>query len=170
MIFLSARSIDFFHFLMPTTIYTIGYAGLTIHTFIEILHHFGIKQLVDVRRFPNSKTNPDYNQGLLRATISNSGLEYHWLGQQLGGFRDEGFSDYMLSDAYNAGLRKLVFLGELDRTAICCLERKYTDCHRRFIADSLVSEHWIVKHIVDKQTVVIHSIQTDLFHSPGEDT
>ncbi|MBN2012003.1 DUF488 domain-containing protein [candidate division KSB1 bacterium] len=149
---------------MSVTVYTYGYAGLTANDFINQLQAHTIRQLIDVRRFPNSKTNPDFNQGIIRKLVEERGISYFWLGESLGGYRDGGYPVYMKSPAFSSGISDLIRLIQSQRSAIFCLERKYTQCHRRFIADELVRQNFHVKHIIDAQTSIDHVIQTDLFH------
>jgi len=59
---------------MPT-IYSIGSSTRQIEEFIDLLHHFQIKTLVDVRSFPKSRFNHFIKEPLDRE-LNKAGIEY----------------------------------------------------------------------------------------------
>jgi uncharacterized protein (DUF488 family) len=62
------------------------------------------------------------------------------------GFRN--YADYALGPEFRAGLAKLTQLGHRRRSAIMCAEAVWWRCHRRIIADYLVSAGESVLHIL----------------------
>jgi uncharacterized protein (DUF488 family) len=54
----------------------------------------------------------------------------------------------MATEGFGAGIRRLEYAARSRRTAICCAEIDPARCHRRHIADELVSRGWRVVHIL----------------------
>lgn len=118
-----------------------------------MLRQHDVDLLVDVRRFPGSRAQPQWGQDAIVAALP-SDIGYHWLAA-LGGrrhtpagtptpndawrvkaFRD--YADYMATDAFRAGLRELLGLAERSRPVIMCSEAVPWRCHRRLITDALL--------------------------------
>ena len=49
--------------------YTVGHSTRTVEEFIELLRAANIKLVVDIRSFPRSRTNPQFNEETLPATL-----------------------------------------------------------------------------------------------------
>lgn len=129
-------------------LYTVGHSNHDIETFIDLLKENKIRCLVDVRRFPTSKKHPQFKKENLSASLAQAQIEYDWLGEQLGGFRDGGYEAFMQSRTFDEGVKKVQEIARKKTTAIMCAEQRVQACHRRFIADKLVGEGWRVVHIV----------------------
>lgn len=148
-------------------IFTIGYSGLTIAKFIDLLNFYQIEIIADIRRYPNSKYNYDFNQGVLISHLTNVNIKYIWFGSDLGGYREQGYKEYMQKVTFKESLKKLQLLASKNPTALMCLEKNYTACHRRFIADELFKQSWHISHILDFNKIVKHKIQESLFNTEG---
>jgi len=146
---------------MPT-IYSIGSSTRQIEEFIDLLHHFQIKTLVDVRSFPKSRFNHFIKENLDRE-LNKAGIEYLYLGKELGGYRKGGYGNYTLTTHYEKGVNDLEAIGKKDTTAFMCAERLPWKCHRKFIAISLQERGWKVIHIIDEKKVW-EPKQMNLFH------
>lgn len=138
-------------------IFSIGHSNRPIATFVELLHQSGIQLLADIRRFPNSKRHPQFNKTNLERSLNTHEIGYDWLGEQLGGFRDGDYASYMHSESFRNGLHKLQELAEKQTVAFMCAEKLFSDCHRRFVADSLTDVGWRVQHIVDRGQIYSHN-------------
>lgn len=157
--------------------YSIGHSTRTIEEFLFMLRLHKIETLADVRAFPSSSKHPQFNRGDLEASLAQAGIEYHWLGKELGGYRkkSEGlggespntgweaggfriYADYMLSDAFKKGIRKLAMLGKKRVTAYMCAEKFYWRCHRRLISDYLLNLGHEVWHIMDPDNLRQHTL------------
>lgn len=144
------------------TIWTIGHSTRTINEFVGLLTGNRIASLADLRRFPGSRKHPHFGREALRASLSGIGIEYvHF--PELGGRRVphpdsantawrnasfRGYADYMESEEFRSGIRKLRDLAESKPTAVMCSEAVWWRCHRALIADLLKSEGWQVFHIL----------------------
>lgn len=129
-------------------VFTIGYEGRSPDTFRSTLVDNDIGRLVDVRQMPRSR-KPGFSKGSLSRLLSESGIEYVHM-EPLGSPRaareklnETGdFSSFL--DSYkkhlaneSAGINILVRLADEMPTAIMCLERDASKCHRSVIAARL---------------------------------
>lgn len=159
------------------TIYTIGHSTRDEVEFLALLQEVAIELLVDVRAIPASARNPQFNRENLETRLPLLGLDYLWMGAELGGFRkkSEGlgdrspngawendsfrnYADYMLSETFQEAAARLMALALEKRTAFMCAEKLYTRCHRQLIADYLVCQGWEVEHILDKGRLKKHTL------------
>jgi uncharacterized protein (DUF488 family) len=132
------------------TIYTIGTSNRGIEEFIEVLIHYGIRLVIDVRSLPKSRFT-HFNRGNLEGSLSEKGIGYRWMGDILGGFRAGSYDTYTSSEDFKNGLAGLEKLAREAPSALCCAERSPWECHRRFIARELERRNWSVLHILDKE-------------------
>ncbi len=138
------------------TIYTVGHSNRSLEEFIALLRGNKIGAVADVRRFPYSRLNPQFNRENLEKALKAAGIEYVWLGNELGGYRTGGYEEYLRTQEFQKGLEKLEFLAYHKRTAVMCAEKLWFRCHRRFIADELVQRGWEVLHLVDPNVPPSH--------------
>jgi uncharacterized protein (DUF488 family) len=146
-------------------VYTIGHSTHTIAELVALLQQVGVELLVDVRAFPRSRTNPQFNEDTLPGSLAAVGIEYRHLAA-LGGrrhrrreappspntlWRNQSFrnyADYAATDAFRAALDELRSLIRERCCAMMCSEAVWWRCHRRIIADYLLSEGIRVGHIM----------------------
>jgi uncharacterized protein (DUF488 family) len=151
-------------------VYTIGHSTRTIPEFVHLLRSANIQLVVDVRSVPRSRTNPQYNLEILPDELAPYQIA-HMRIAELGGLRKRtsdvpadlngqwrnrsfhNYADYALSDAFRAGLSQLLDVSAERRTAIMCAEAVWWRCHRRIIADYLISAGLPVNHLMGEETV-----------------
>ena len=124
-----------------------------------MLERAGAQTLVDVRRYPGSRRNPQYDRGALERVLAESGIAYRHaeaLGGRLSGepgeerfacIRQPAFRSYaarMGTDEWQQTLASV--LGEA-APCVMCAETPWMKCHRRFIADLLVARGHEVLHL-----------------------
>lgn len=136
----------------PRKIYSAGTSTRSEAEFLELLKTHNIKTLVDVRRFPTSKWE-HFKREHLEALLKREGINYAYLGKELGGYRKGGYESYQLSDGFLQGLKKLEEIGLIEPTVFVCAERLPWRCHRRFIGNALKERGWEVVHIIEKDRV-----------------
>src|ERR671925_256074 len=88
-------------------LYTVGHSTRTLDQLIALLGEHGVTQLVDVRHFPRSRRNPQFNQEALSAELPKRGIVYEWMGETLGGFRSGGYESYMETPQFAEGIERL---------------------------------------------------------------
>jgi uncharacterized protein (DUF488 family) len=128
-------------------LYDIGHSTRTIESFLSILKKHSIEAVVDVRRFPHSKKFPHFNREKLKEFLLQEGIEYHWMGEKLGGFRKGGYEEWSKTDLFLKGIEELENVATKKRTVIMCAEGFYLRCHRRFILEKVEKLGWQIKHL-----------------------
>ena len=162
-------------------VWTIGHSNHTLQAFLELLQGHRLEALVDVRRFPGSRRQPQYGRERLCAALAERHVTYHWL-PALGGRRRplpdspntawrnasfRGYADYMDSDAFAAGLAELIELARIGRTAAMCAEALWWRCHRALIADALRVRGIEVVHILGANNAVMHPYTSPAYIENG---
>ena len=56
------------------TVFTIGHSKRTIAEFVALLRQAGVDMVVDVRSFPRSRTNPQFNTETLPGSLAEAGM------------------------------------------------------------------------------------------------
>jgi len=131
-------------------VYTLGTSTRSPGEFIELLSSRGVEVVVDVRRFPSSRFE-HFHKEKLAGYLSEAGINYIYMGEELGGYRRGGYQNFITTSEFRLGLRKLEEIAQEKRTAVVCAERFPWRCHRRFIALELEKQGWQVKHIIDRE-------------------
>lgn len=131
------------------TIWTIGHSNRSIETFLELLKEHEIEVLVDVRSFPTSKIE-HFKRGDMERWLPEHGVEYVWLGKELGGYRRGGYRAHMRTKLFREGIKKLLEIAAQKRTCTMCMEPNPKYCHRRYISAHLERKGIEMRHIVAK--------------------
>jgi len=131
-------------------VYTLGTSTRSGEEFIELLTSHGVEVVVDVRRFPSSRFE-HFGREKLAGLLSEAGIYYVYMGEELGGYRRGGYQSFTTTSEFQMGLKKLEKVARERRTAIVCAERFPWRCHRRFIALELQRLGWQVNHIIDQE-------------------
>lgn len=144
---------------------TVGHGRLDRHGLGPLLRGAGVEAVVDVRRFPGSRSNPDVVREALARWLPDAGISYRW-EQRLGGRRSLPAGEPVLDTwwtvpafrAYAAHTRteefRTALAGVLDAcdgraVAVLCSESVWWRCHRRLIADvTVLAERWPVRHLM----------------------
>jgi len=130
-------------------IWTIGHSNRSLETFLNLLNEHEIQVLADVRRFPTSKLE-HFKREALEKWLPKQGIEYVWLGEELGGYRRGGYKKHMRTKLFREGIKKLLEIARTKRTCIMCMEVNPKYCHRRFISAHLERKGVRVIHIINK--------------------
>jgi uncharacterized protein (DUF488 family) len=131
------------------TLWTIGHSNRSIQKFLELLGGHKIQVLVDVRSFPTSKVE-HFKKEQMGRWLPEHGLEYVWLGKELGGYRRGGYKRHTRTKIFREGIRKLLEIAQSKRACIMCMEPNPKYCHRRFISAHLERKGVKVQHIIEK--------------------
>ena len=145
--------------------FTIGHSTLTLDAFVQALQHAGVTRVVDVRSITRSRTNPQFNEDSLPASLAAHGIGYQHIAN-LGGRRGRqrnvapaldafwqnasfhNYADWAQQPAFIQGLNELIAAGRRERCAIMCAESLWWRCHRRIITDHLLARGETVRHII----------------------
>jgi len=130
-------------------IWTIGHSNRSIEVFLELLREHSIQVLADIRSFPTSKIE-HFKREEMECWLPENGIEYVWLGKELGGYRKGGYKRHMRTKLFREGVKKLLEIAKQKRTCIMCMEKNPKYCHRRFISAYLERKGVEVIHIIEK--------------------
>lgn len=141
-----------------TTIYTVGHSNHAAEHLVGLLLQHGITVLADVRSRPYSRWAPHFQKAALSRSLEAAGIEYVFLGQELGGRPDggefygaDGKVDYARraqAADFQAGIEQLIGLARNRSAAILCAEEDPARCHRRLlVAPALRRKDIAVVHI-----------------------
>jgi uncharacterized protein (DUF488 family) len=145
---------------MPVTVHTIGHGTRPLDELVACLLEARVRTLVDVRRFPGSRRNPQFNRPLLEPALHEAGIAYLHaveLGGRLSGEPGEerfGCIRVAAFRSYAARMTKPDWqeaLGRaLEEPAPCfmCAETPWFKCHRRLIAEQLAARGHEVIHLL----------------------
>ena len=125
-----------------------------------MLRAAGVCTLVDVRRFPGSRHNPQFNQAALAALLSDTGIAYQHaveLGGRLSGEPGEERFGCLRVAAFRSYAARMgaerwqkAFAAALAQPMLCimCSETLWWRCHRRLIAELLHARGQDVVHLL----------------------
>jgi uncharacterized protein (DUF488 family) len=141
-------------------IHTIGHGTRPLEELLECLREAGVETLVDVRRVPGSRRNPQFGQQPLRDALEAAGIAYRH-AVELGGRRSGEPSEERFACIRTAAFRSYAArmarpewqeaLAEaLSEPAPCfmCAETPWWRCHRRLIAELLAARGHTVVHLL----------------------
>lgn len=127
---------------------------------MSVIRDAGVGTLIDVRRFPGSRHNPQFNQPALMAVLQENGIAYRHaveLGGRLAGEPGEdGFGCLRVAAFRNYAARmgterwQSALASALAEPAPCfmCSETLWWRCHRRLIAELLHARGEHVVHLL----------------------
>lgn len=123
-------------------LFTIGHSNHEAAHFVALLVAHRVSAVVDVRSSPYSKFVPQFTKENLQAALRGAGIDYGFLGRELGARREEE-SCYVDDQArYDRIARLPLFQSGLDRVlqeanernvALMCSEADPLACHRAIL-------------------------------------
>lgn len=141
-------------------VFTVGHGVRPLEELVATLLEAGVGTLVDVRRFPSSRRNPQFNQGPLAGALEQAGIAYRH-AVELGGRRADEPGEERFGCLRVAAFRSYAarmgtpewqaeLAAELGQEAPCfmCAESQWTRCHRRLIAELLTARGHTVVHLL----------------------
>ena len=168
--------------------FTIGHSTRSLDELAALLHENRVAILVDVRRIPRSRTNPQFDRTALETALPARGIAYVQDGR-LGGRRGRPkagpqvppetngawrvasfhrYADWALGGEFAAALGDLLSLvREGRRPAVMCAEAVWWRCHRRIIADWLLAAGVPVLHVMGPGSVTTAELSPMAAVGPG---
>jgi uncharacterized protein (DUF488 family) len=148
------------------TIFTIGHSVHTPEDFRALLKRHGIGALCDVRSHPYSR-NPQFNRENLARDLKAAGIDYLFLGTELGARSadpscyDRGkvrYDKLAQTALFRAGISRLTEEAAQRRLALMCAEKDPLECHRTIlIAPHILAAGFDVQHILADGTLESHA-------------
>jgi uncharacterized protein (DUF488 family) len=172
------------------SIFTVGHSTHPVEVFTKLLTQHEITAVADVRSVPASRFTPQFNKDPLKRSLREVGIEYVFLGRELGARSDNQacyedgqvrYDRLAKTAEFAEGIDRLKRGAQTQRIAIVCAEQEPLDCHRTVLVARVLAEHGLsIGHIHSDGHVETHSEamqrlvagfgldQDDLFHSPEE--
>ena len=154
------------------TSYTVGHSTREFSELAQLLLGARVDELVDVRRVPRSRRNPQFDSAALALALGELGIDYRH-EEALGGFRRpqpgsvnagweheafRGYADYMATAPFAAALAGVGQRATTRALCLMCAEAQWWRCHRRLIADALLVAGWRVLHLGVGREPVQHEL------------
>jgi uncharacterized protein (DUF488 family) len=147
------------------TVWTVGHSTHELPAFLTLLRGQGLEVIADVRSQPFSRRNPQFNRDNLRLAILEAGIQYVYLGLELGGrppepelYDNDGhvlYGGVARTKRFHSGIQRLQNGIDRFRVALLCSEEDPTDCHRRLLVSKVLAERGIaVVHLRGDGSVV----------------
>jgi uncharacterized protein (DUF488 family) len=171
-------------------IFTIGHSTHPLNEFIDLLRRNQITAVADVRSVPYSQFQPQFNREKIKEELKKSGIEYVFLGEELGA-RSKDLSNYengkvqyrrlAQTELFRRGIERLKTGMSKHRIVVMCTEKEPLECHRTLlVARELDAEGVPVAHIhangstethaeaMDRLLKTVNSSNEDMFHSRAD--
>ena len=125
-----------------------------------MLQRAKVKTLLDVRRYPGSRRNPQFNRDALADALEAAGIRYQHveaLGGRLSGEPGEDRFGCIRTPAFRSYAARMgtrdwqeALAAALEQPAPCflCAETNWRRCHRQLIAELLVARGHEVVHLL----------------------
>jgi uncharacterized protein (DUF488 family) len=153
-------------------VWTVGHSNRTLNDLIHLIQSHGICRVIDVRRFPRSAANPQFNIETLPDALATAGIGYLSL-PGLGGRRQrrpdspntgwrnpsfQGYADYLQTAEFAESFAKLLDAARRESVALMCAEALPWRCHRSLIGDALIVHGFRVEDILNSARHVLHRL------------
>lgn len=148
-------------------LFTIGHSNLSIEAFVLLLQQHGITAVADVRSHPFSRYLPHFNQSEIKASLSGAGIQYVFLGKELGA-RPEDLSCYDVSGKalyqriaatplFSEGIQRLLKGAANYKISLMCAEKDPITCHRTIlVCHKLKDFNLQINHILSDGNLESH--------------
>ena len=151
-------------------VYTVGHGTRPLEELVETLRAARVETLVDVRRFPSSRRNPQFDRETLAAGLAAAGVGYRH-AVELGGRRsgepgEERFGCIRVAAfrSYAARMGRPEWQAALAQAlaaptpCFMCAETLWWRCHRRLIAELLTARGYDVVHLIRPHEQARHRV------------
>ena len=146
-------------------IYTVGHSNYTVERLIDMLKHYNINCVVDIRGTPYSKYNIQFDKETIRYTLSKAGFIYIYMAKELAAkrinkqsYKEEGYSDFekvIKENEFIEGIERLKNgCNKGYKIALLGAMQEPIRCHRSILVGRALRENGFnVKHILDDYSI-----------------
>lgn len=171
-------------------LFTIGHSNHPAERLLELLATHAVSAVADVRSSPFSSYNPQFNKENLQRALKSAGIEYVFLGRELGARSEEPacyldgklqFDLLSRSELFRSGLVRLRKGMERYLVALLCAEKDPIQCHRMIlVCRNIKADIPDIRHILEDGSLednreserrLMHSLripENHLFATAGE--
>ncbi len=139
-------------------LFTIGHSTHPVDYFIDLLKKHSITAVCDVRSYPYSKYNPQFNREALKEELKRNNIAYVFLGKELGARSDNPNCyidgrvqyNYLVDEpSFQQGIIRLKKGMKKYSIALMCAEKDPITCHRTILVCREMRSHTKqIKHIL----------------------
>lgn len=142
-------------------IYTIGHSNYSMERFLDMLRHYNINTVVDIRGTPYSKYNVQYDKEKLQETLRSEGFIYIYMAKEFAAkrgnkqsYNGEGYSNFeevVKEKDFLSGIERLkVGCSKGYRIALLGAMQSPIRCHRCILLGrELIKAGFELRHILD---------------------
>jgi uncharacterized protein (DUF488 family) len=151
---------------VTTTVYTIGHSNQTLESFLLALRTHSITAVADVRSYPYSNANPQFDRETLVEALEAARIAYVYLGKELGARTDDPgcyvdgkvqYDRLAQTKSFEKGLARVQRGMEKYQVALMCAEGEPLACHRAILVSRYLHESGLaVKHILRDASLEDH--------------
>lgn len=146
-------------------IYTIGHSNYPVEKLIEMLRHYDINCVVDIRGTPYSKYNVQFNKEVIAHTLREAGFVYIYMAKEFAANREnkrsynkEGYSEFekvILEEEFLSGIERLkTGYDKGYKIALLGAMQDPIRCHRSILIGRYLRDNGFnVRHILDNYTL-----------------
>jgi uncharacterized protein (DUF488 family) len=158
---------------VTTELLTVGHGRASEDELPALLKGAAVELVVDIRRFPGSRTSPHLARDALTERLPRDGVAYRW-DERLGGRRSlprdvpspdtwwtvpafRAYAAHTRTPEFRSAMAQLLADAEQQRVAVMCSETVWWRCHRRLVADVAVLVHGVeARHLMPDGTLRPH--------------
>jgi uncharacterized protein (DUF488 family) len=144
---------------MEQMLFTIGHSNHPIERLIALAHQHNLTAIADVRSNPYSRYNPQYNKKTLQEELSRNGIQYVFLGNELGARPNNpdcyengrvSFEKLANTALFKQGIERIIEGMKTHSIALLCAEKDPLQCHRTtLVCRQLASRGIKIAHILE---------------------
>jgi uncharacterized protein (DUF488 family) len=170
-------------------VFTVGHSNHSEAVFLDLLRSQQIEAVADVRSAPYSRYNPQFDREALKTSLKDAGIQYAWLGKELGArsgdpacylYGKVQYERLAETELFQSGLARVMEGARSRRMALLCAEKEPLECHRFvLVARRLAAAGVEVRHLhadgsveshedALERLLKLHGIGPDLFRSPEQ--
>lgn len=147
-------------------IYTLGHSNYSMERLIDMLNHFHINCVVDIRGTPYSKYNVHFDKEAIQYTLRKAGFTYIYMAEEFAAkrpnkvsYNSEGYSDFekvVKEEAFARGVERITNgLKKGYRIVLLGAMQDPIRCHRSILVGrELEKLNFNVIHILDDYSTV----------------
>ena|SRR2546425_281967 len=149
-------------------LFTIGHSVLQLQHFLDLLLKHSVQVIADVRSSPVSGRFPHFSKENLKSQLRTRGIQYVFLGKELGARRKEREAYEGMVATYERIAKLNTFVDGLERirtgaanyrVSLLCAEKDPLQCHRTIL---------VCRHIkADFQDRIFHILDSGELESHG---
>jgi uncharacterized protein (DUF488 family) len=157
---------------MTLTIWTVGHSNHTLDHFLVLLRTHAIEAVADVRSTPFSRRHPHFNRERLKAALADAGIDYIFLGAELGARSPDRecydaagrvvYERLARTEAFKAGIDRVTIEAANRRVTLMCAEKDPLSCHRTIlVTPRLIARGLTVMHVLADGAIEPHAPATE---------